>query len=335
MPMPPSSYAALAGATVVANLSASNILIGKEEYRRQLVGNQSARCLAAYLYSAAGMRRIDHRPRLGRPWGDLRKRHAGRRVEALRRHAAARRGRHRPRAPRRGPHAPEHLRRRGAAPSRGRAPLSAHRVELALPRRRRSCSWSGEWTRFPTCPADPATRDARCEEVSASRCTGWSPACAPPAARSVVIGVSGGLDSTHALLVCARAMDHLGLPRANILAYTMPGFATSERTKSQALAADACDRRARAEEIDIRPACMQMLKDIGHPYAKGSRSTTSRSRTCRRGSAPAICSASPTSTARMVVGTGDLSELALGWCTYGVGDHMSHYNVERAACRRR
>jgi len=143
--------------------------------------------------------------------------------------------------------------------------------------------------------------------------------------KRLVIGVSGGLDSTHALLVCARAMDHLKLPRKNILAYTMPGFATSSRTKNQAwqlMRAVGCS----AEEIDIKPSCMQMLKDLGHPYAKGRKVYDIAFENVQAGERTSHLFRLANQHGGMVVGTGDLSELALGWSTYGVGDHMSHYN---------
>jgi NAD+ synthase (glutamine-hydrolysing) len=144
--------------------------------------------------------------------------------------------------------------------------------------------------------------------------------------KKVVIGVSGGLDSTHALLVCARVMDKLKLPRTNILAYTMPGFATSERTLKQAHALMklvGCT----AQEIDIRPSCLQMLKDLGHPYAEGKEQYDITFENVQAGERTNHLFRLANHNAALVIGTGDLSELALGWCTYGVGDHMSHYNV--------
>jgi NAD+ synthase (glutamine-hydrolysing) len=324
-PVPPSSYAALAGATVLLNLSASNVTVGKDDYRRQLGSNQSARCLAAYLYSAAGFGesttdlawdghgfvyengsllaesdRFAYGSQLVAADVDL-DRIAQDRMrqnsfgESMRRHAA------------------ELARFRTV---RFAAELPGDR-ELALER---------SYERFPYVPADPGTRDARCQEVYDIQVHGLVKRLKAMGAERVVIGVSGGLDSTQALIVCARAMDVMGLPRANILACTMPGFATSERTLDQA-------RRlmraigAAAQEIDIRPSCMQMLKDIGHPFARGEpvydvtfenvqagERTSHLFRLANRHRAP-------------VIGTSDLSELALGWSTYGVGDHMSHYHV--------
>jgi NAD+ synthase (glutamine-hydrolysing) len=144
--------------------------------------------------------------------------------------------------------------------------------------------------------------------------------------RKVVIGVSGGLDSTHALLVCAKAMDRLGLPRTNILGVTMPGFATSGRTLEQArklMEVVGCS----ASEIDIRPSCLQMLKDIGHPYAEGQEDYDVTFENVQAGERTSHLFRLANFHNGIVLGTGDLSELALGWCTYGVGDHMSHYNV--------
>jgi NAD+ synthase (glutamine-hydrolysing) len=144
--------------------------------------------------------------------------------------------------------------------------------------------------------------------------------------KKAIIGVSGGLDSTQALIVCARAMDELKLPRTNILAYTMPGFATSTRTKSQAWQLMRAIG-ATAEEIDIKPSCMQMLKDIGHPFAKGKKVYDVTFENVQAGERTSHLFRLANFNGGMVVGTGDLSELALGWATYGVGDHMSHYNV--------
>jgi NAD+ synthase (glutamine-hydrolysing) len=182
------------------------------------------------------------------------------------------------------------------------------------------------YERFPYVPSDPATRDARCQEVYDIQVHGLVKRLKSMGAERVVIGISGGLDSTQALIVCARAMDVMGLPRANILAYTMPGFATSGRTLDQA-------RRlmktvgATASEIDIRPACLQMLKDIGHPYARGEKVYDVTFENVQAGERTSHLFRLANLHRAPVVGTSDLSELALGWSTYGVGDHMSHYHV--------
>ena len=324
-PIPPSSYAALAGATVLLNLSASNIIVGKDGYRRELGSNQSARCLAAYLYSAAGF---------GESTTDLawdghgfvyengsllaesdRFAYGSQLVAAdvdLDRIAQDRMRQN---------SFGESIRRHAREVSQFRtvrftAELPGDR-ELPLERR---------YERFPYVPSDPATRDARCQEVYDIQVHGLVKRLKSMGAERVVIGISGGLDSTQALIVGARAMDVMGRPRANILAYTMPGFATSGRTLDQA-------RRlmktvgATAAEIDIRPACLQMLKDIGHPYARGEKVYDVTFENVQAGERTSHLFRLANLHRAPVVGTSDLSELALGWSTYGVGDHMSHYHV--------
>ena len=324
VPAPPSTFATLAGATVVANLSASNIVIGKEGYRHQLVANQSARCLCAYLYSAAGQgesttdlawdghaliyengtrvaesQRFAEPPQLASADLDLGRLAADRMRQNTFGQSALR-------------HAAE---ARGFRTLEFSLPLPAGR----LPLRR-------EIHPLPYVPSDPVTRDARCEEVYRIQVQGLVTRMRATRGKKLVIGVSGGLDSTQALLVCARAVDQLGLPRANILAYTMPGFATTSRTRNQAWQLMRAVG-ATAEEIDIRPSCMQMLKDIGHPYAKGRKVYDIAFENVQAGERTSHLFRLANHHGGMVVGTGDLSELALGWATYGVGDHMSHYNV--------
>jgi len=142
----------------------------------------------------------------------------------------------------------------------------------------------------------------------------------------VVIGISGGLDSTHALIVAARTMDLLGLPRSNVKAYTMPGFATSEKTYTNALRLMKAIG-VEANEIDIKPSCMQMLRDVGHPFAEGKKLYDITFENIQAGDRTSHLFRIANMKKALVIGTGDLSELALGWCTYGVGDHMSHYSV--------
>jgi NAD+ synthase (glutamine-hydrolysing) len=322
VPTPPSSFAALAGATVIANLSASNVVVGKESYRHQLVGNQSARCLAAYLYSAAGLgesttdlawdghaliyengtlvgesRRFADAPQLALADVDLERLLADRMRQNTFGAAALR-------------HADQVFRN----------------IEIELPTPRGKLLLERKIEKLPYVPSDPRTRDARCEEVYRIQVQGLVTRMRATGAKRLVIGVSGGLDSTQALIVCARAMDELGLPRTNVLAYTMPGFATSTRTRSQAWQLMRAIG-ATAEEIDIRPSCLQMLKDIGHPYAKGKQIYDVTFENVQAGERTSHLFRLANRHGGMVVGTGDLSELALGWATYGVGDHMSHYNV--------
>ena len=142
----------------------------------------------------------------------------------------------------------------------------------------------------------------------------------------MVIGISGGLDSTQALLVCAQAFDLLGLPRAGILAFTMPGFATSDHTKSNAWALMR-SLGATASELDIKPAARQMLADLDHPYSSGTSLYDITFENVQAGLRTDYLFRLANHHGGIVIGTGDLSELALGWCTYGVGDQMAHYNV--------
>ncbi len=325
VPLPPSSYAALAGATVLLNLSASNITVAKADYRRQLVASQSARCLAAYLYAGAGpgesttdlawdghalvyengtrlaeSHRFSDEPQLACADIDL---------ERL---------------------SQDRIRQTsfGQAVAHHRTALSEFRtvsVSVELARRGRLLP-ERPHERFPYVPADPAARDERCAEVYEIQVQGLVKRLRFTGIRRVMIGVSGGLDSTHALLVCAQAMDVLGLPRSHVLAYTMPGFATTERTRGQAqrlMQAIGCE----AHELDIRPSSLQMLKDIGHPYGRGEKVYDLTFENVQAGDRTSHLFRLANLHGALVVGTGDLSELALGWCTYGVGDHMSHYAV--------
>src|SRR5690606_32985761 len=211
---------------------------------------------------------------------------------------------------------------------RHREPLAAfRRIAFRLERSaQRPVLLERTYDRFPYVPSDPATRDVRCAEIYEIQVQGLVRRMQAMGARSLVIGISGGLDSTHALLVCARAMDVLGLPRSNILAYTMPGFATGKRTLGQAHRLMQAVG-ASAREIDIRPSCMQMLKDIGHPYARGEPVFDITFENVQAGERTSHLFRLANQHRAPVVGTSDLSELALGWSTYGVGDHMAHYHV--------
>jgi NAD+ synthase (glutamine-hydrolysing) len=324
VPVPPSSHAALAGATVIANLSASNVLVGKHAYRRELAANQSARCIAAYLYSAAGA---------GESTTDL----------AWDGHAMAfENGSLLAESERFASGAQltvadvdldrleaDRMRQNSFGESARRLAGELERfrpVDFSLPVPGGKIPLQRRIAKFPYVPSDPATRDARCEEVYRIQVAGLATRLRATGTKKLVIGVSGGLDSTQALIVCARVMDELGLPRRNILAYTMPGFATSTRTRSSAWQLMRAVG-ASAEEIDIRPSCMQMFRDLGHPYAKGRKVYDIAFENVQAGERTSHLFRLANLHGGLVVGTGDLSELALGWATYGVGDHMSHYNV--------
>ena len=141
-----------------------------------------------------------------------------------------------------------------------------------------------------------------------------------------MIGVSGGLDSTHALIVAAKAMDRLGRPRTDIHAFTMPGFATGETTKGYATRLSQ-SLGVTFETVDIIPAAEQMLADLDHPYGDGEEVYDVTFENVQAGLRTDYLFRLANHRGGIVLGTGDLSELALGWCTYGVGDQMSHYNV--------
>jgi len=324
VPIPPSSYAALAGATVLVNLSASNITVGKSWYRHQLVKLQSARCIAAYLYSSAGLGEST----TDLAWdGQALAYENGELLAESERFSddshlitadvdLERMSRERMRQTSWGASMARHADRTRFR--RAGFTLALPPAEV-LPLRR-------VVERFPYVPADASRRDERCNEVYNIQVQALLQRLAATGIDKLVIGVSGGLDSTHALLVCAKAMDRLGLPRTNIVAVTMPGFATGTRTLDQAwrlMRALGCD----AKQIDIRPSCQQMLKDLGHPAASGEPVYDVTFENVQAGERTSHLFRLANFHRGIVAGTGDLSELALGWCTYGVGDHMSHYNV--------
>jgi NAD+ synthase (glutamine-hydrolysing) len=180
--------------------------------------------------------------------------------------------------------------------------------------------------RFPFVPSDARVRDERCFEAYNIQVHGLMKRLDATGIKKIVIGVSGGLDSTQALIVAARTVDRLGLPRTNILAYTMPGFATSTTTRSNAHALMK-SLGVRAHEIDIRPSALQMLRDIGHPFADEEALYDVTFENVQAGERTSHLFRLANYNDALVLGTGDLSELALGWATYGVGDQMSHYNV--------
>jgi len=312
---------------VLCNLSASNVTVGKLEYRRLLCRSHSGRCVAAYLYAGAGAgesttdlawdghgvaaengeiiaesERFSQDPQI--VWADL---DLGR-LES------------------------ERLRLSSFSDS-----VRAHRERLVALRRlsveyrpptselplRRSVE------RFPYVPSGIAELDERCYEAYSIQVHGLVQRLRATGIERLLIGVSGGLDSTHALIVCVKAMDALGLPRTNVLAYTMPGFATSERTYDNAhrlMQGLGVTER----EIDIRPSSTQMLHDIEHPYARGEEVWDVTFENVQAGERTSHLFRLANHHRGLVVGTSDLSELALGWTTYGVGDQMSHYAVNNS-----
>jgi NAD+ synthase (glutamine-hydrolysing) len=325
VPIPPSTYGALAGATVLANLSASNITIGKAGFRRSLCSSQSARTIAGYLYTAAGMGEST----TDMAWdgqaliyenGDL--------LAEAERFATGeqlisadldldRIASDRASTSSYGDSIHDH----------GRRLARMRRIEFELGLADGSAvSLRRRVERFPYVPADPRVRNERCEEVYNIQVRGLETRLEATGIKKIVIGVSGGLDSTHALIVAAHAVDRLGLPRENVLAYTMPGFATGERTLSNAHRLMKA-LGVSAQELDIRPAATQMLRDLGHPAADGADQYDVTYENVQAGERTSHLFRLANYHGGLVLGTGDLSELALGWATYGVGDQMSHYNV--------
>jgi len=324
VPIPPSTYAALAGATVLANLSASNITIGKAEYRRALGADQSAKCIAAYLYTAAGAGEST----TDLAWdGDAHIHENGQMLAEANRFSQEDQTvsadihlealiQDRSRMTSFQDNATAHD---GVLESFRRVPVSLNLPEGPVLLRKGV-------PRFPYVPADAGRRDDRCYEAYSIQVAGLVQRLRSAGIGKVVVGVSGGLDSTQALIVSARAMDLLGQPRTDILAYTMPGFATGDRTLENARALME-SVGVTAGEIDIRSACMQMFTDIGHPFAEGKEVFDVTFENVQAGERTSHLFRLANLHDALVVGTGDLSELALGWATYGVGDHMSHYAV--------
>jgi NAD+ synthase (glutamine-hydrolysing) len=323
-PIAPSSWAALAGATVLTNLSASNITIGKAGYRRGLASSQSARCVAAYIYTAAG----DGESTTDLAWdghalihenGNLLAESARFSCDEQCIFADIDLDR---------------LRQERMRLTSFNDSVRNYRERLATFRRVRFefqppaevIPLRRDVARFPYVPPDDAARDDRCAEALNIQVAGLTQRLNGSGISKVVIGISGGLDSTLALIVCCRAMDRLKLPRQNILAYTMPGFATSDRTKSSAwrlMDALGVD----PHELDIRKSAKQMLIDIEHPFAADQPVHDVTFENVQAGERTSHLFRLANHHNAIVIGTGDLSELALGWNTYGVGDQMSHYSV--------
>jgi NAD+ synthase (glutamine-hydrolysing) len=323
-PQPPSAEAVLAGAKVLVNLSASDAVIGKAAWRDKLCAVQSGRLAAAYIFSAAG----PGESTTDLAWdGQATIHELGELLAASDRFPRAaqfcaadvdldmvRQERLRLSTWR---DAAEHAIPFRTVPFRFEAP----KQKLALKRL---------IARYPFVPDDASLLDSDCYEAYNIQVRGLTQRLEATGGKKLVLGLSGGLDSTQALIVAAEAMDVLGLPRTNVLAFTMPGFATSAWTKRNA-AALAKAFGVAFEEIDIKPAALRMLGDIGHPYAKGEKVYDIAFENVQAGLRTDYLFRLANQRGAMVLGTGDLSELALGWCTYGVGDHMSHYNVNAGA----
>ena len=322
VPIPPSAHAALAGATVLGNLSASNITIGKAEARNLLSRSQSARCLAAYLYAAAGAGESttdvawDGQASIfenGETLAESARFPDGAQyamadvdLDLIRQERMRMGSFH------------DNLR---ASPQPG-----FRRIAFTLAPPVDDLGLLRAVPRFPFVPADPARLAQDCYEGYNIQVSGLIQRIKAAHIKRLVIGISGGLDSTQALLVAAQAIDKLARPRTDILAFTMPGFATSDHTKSNAIALME-SLGVTWSELDIRPAATQMLGDMGHPFADGKPVYDVTFENVQAGLRTDYLFRLANQHDGIVLGTGDLSELALGWCTYGVGDQMSHYNV--------
>jgi NAD+ synthase (glutamine-hydrolysing) len=324
VPIPPSAEAALAGATVLANLSGSPITIGRAEDRRLLARSGSSRCLAAYVYSAAGQGEsttdlawdgqtmvwengvlLAESERF--PTGDRRS-IADVDTELLR---------------------SERLRMGTFDDNRRHHRTTAEsfrRIEFRLDPPAGDIGLRREVERFPFVPADPQRLQQDCFEGYNIQVAGLEQRLRALDYPKVVIGISGGLDSTHALVVAARAMDREHRPRRDILAFTLPGFATGDRTKRNAI--ELCRALGVTfSEIDIRETAELMLKEMDHPFSRGEKVYDVTFENVQAGLRTDYLFRLANQRDGIVLGTGDLSELGLGWSTYGVGDQMSHYNV--------
>lgn len=327
-PTPPSIMGALAGANILLNMSASNITIGKAEDRAILCDAQSRRCSAAYVFAASGRgesttdlvwdgqivayelgekiaegERFAREPKLVVADIDV-----GRIAQERRRLSNFR---------------DAQARKKDELVKWGRIAFALDAPHGALPLNRKV-------DRFPFVPDDPAKRGRDCFEAYNIQVAGLAQRIEATKTKRVIIGVSGGLDSTQALIVAARAFDLLKLPRANIIGVTMPGFATGEASKTNAWALmEALGVDAR--EVSIEPLAQRMLEDLDHPAARGEKVYDIAYENVQAGLRTDYLFRLANKEGGFVIGTGDLSELALGWCTYGVGDHMSHYNVNGGA----
>jgi NAD+ synthase (glutamine-hydrolysing) len=303
----------LAGATLLFNLSASNEVVGKNDYRRELVRQQSARCIAGYVYASCGIdesttdvvfgghsvlaeygavlgesERFSDKDQLVTVDFDLHKLISDRYKNTS---------------------------------FMENVPEKKYRKIQFEIRQRSKTDLLRRVDPHPFVPSDLNTRDHRCSEIFAIQTAGLGKRMRHFNNQYAIIGISGGLDSTLALLVTVKTFDLLGLPRKNILAVTMPGFGTTNATYTNALQLME-SMEVNVREIDIKPACLQHFKDIGHNAAIHDvtyENVQARERT-------QILMDIANKNGGLLVGTGDLSEMALGWSTYN-GDHMSMYAV--------
>lgn len=323
-PTPPSTHGALAGAYICCNLSASPILIGKARDRAMLAAAQSSRAICAYVFSASG----PGESTTDLAWdgqsliyenGELLAQSRRFPMEADIIIADVDVGRLRQERMRNGTF-------NDAARLAGDPEASFRRIGFDHQSCFADIGLKRDLGRFPFVPATAERLNEDCYEAFNIQVEGIMKRLESTLVDRLVLGISGGLDSTHALIVCTAAMDRLKRPRTDILGYTMPGFATSGKTKDNAWALMKA-LGITAAELDIRPAAQQMLHDIGHPFASGEKLYDITFENVQAGLRTDYLFRLANQHNGLVVGTGDLSEIALGWCTYGVGDQMSHYAV--------
>ena len=323
-PDPPATRAALAGATILLNLSASNITIGKSDERHLLSRASSSRLVCAYAYSASGF---------GESTTDLSWDGQGMIYELGDLMIESTRFDLNPELCVCDIDTARILNERmrmgtfnDAAEAAGRPEDSFRRIGFTHNYTAGDIGLVRAIRRFPFVPNRAERLDEDCYEAFNIQVDALMRRIEATKAKCLVLGISGGLDSTHALIVAARACDTLGLPRSFIRAYTMPGFGTSDETLTNAWKLMKAFGTT-AEEIDIKPAARTMLEDIGHPYAEGEKVFDVTFENVQAGLRTDYLFRIAGHQGGFVLGTGDLSELALGWCTYGVGDQMSHYAV--------
>ncbi|MBX9639730.1 MAG: NAD(+) synthase [Mycobacteriaceae bacterium] len=324
VPVPPSAEAALAGATVLVNLSGSPITIGRAEDRCLLARSASARCLAAYVYAAAG----PGESTTDLAWdGQTMIWENGTQLACSERFPTGERrsvadidtGLLRSERLRMGTFDDNRRHHRAVTDS-------FRRVEFRLDPPDGDIGLLRNIERFPFVPSNRERLEQDCYEAYNIQVAGLEQRLRALDYPKVVIGVSGGLDSTHALIVAAKAMDREGRPRSDILGFTLPGFATGDHTKNNAIKLGEA-LGITFEEIDITETAKRMFSEIGHPFARGEKVYDVTFENVQAGLRTDYLFRLANQRGGIVLGTGDLSELALGWSTYGVGDQMSHYNV--------
>jgi NAD+ synthase (glutamine-hydrolysing) len=330
VPVPPSALAALAGATVLLNLSASPVTVARAEDRRLIVRSASYRCSAAYVYTAAGQGESstdlswDGQTmvyEVGDLLGETERFPDGARATVVDvdldrlRQERLRQGTF-----------DDNRRALGMAATGTGGGEDFREIAFSVHPPQGDIGLRRKVDRFPFVPDDAERLALDCYEAYNIQVTGLEQRLRAIGQPKAVIGISGGLDSTHALIVAAKAMDRLGRPRTDIHAFTMPGFATGKETKDRAVRL-AESLGVTFQELDIRPAAEQMLRDLDHPYSNGTKQYDVTFENVQAGLRYDYLFRLANHRGGIVVGTGDLSELALGWCTYGVGDQMSHYAV--------